>query len=192
MKLLQIDSSITGESSVSRPLTEKVVAKLVAADPGAEVIKRDLAAAPLPHLDLASFPGGEGDASAASEAILAEFLAADVVVIGAPMYNFTVPSQLKAWIDRIVIPGRTFRYGPEGVTGLVAGKRIIVVVSRGNFYGPGAPAAAFEHLETLLGGLFGFLGATTEFVIAEGVRAGPDHLTAALESAHQAIDRLAA
>ncbi|AOH84882.1 FMN-dependent NADH-azoreductase [Sphingomonas panacis] len=192
MKLLQIDSSITGASSVSRPLTEAVVAKLVAADPATAVTKRDLAAAPLPHLDLASYPGGESEAAAASSAILEEFLAADVVVIGAPMYNFTIPSQLKAWIDRVVVRGRTFSYGPDGVTGLIPGKRIIIVVSRGNFYGPGAPAAVFEHLETLLGGVFGFLGAPPEFVIAEGVAAGPEHLAAALDSAHQAIDRLAA
>lgn len=192
MKLLHIDSAITGESSVSRSLTATIVAKLVAADPGAEVTTRDLAAAPLPHLDLASFPGGESDAAVASSAVLDEFLAADAVVIGAPMYNFTFPSQLKAWLDRILIPGRTFRYGPDGVEGLIPGKRLIIVVSRGNFYGPGSPVAALEHLETLLGGLFGFIGITPEFVVAEGVKISPDHLAAALDSANQAITQLAA
>ena len=192
MKLLQIDSSITGGDSISRSLTAAIVAKLVAADPTAIVTKRDLAAAPLPHLELAAYPGGESEAALASTAVLEEFLDADIVVIGAPMYNFTFPSQLKAWLDRVIVAGRTFRHGPNGVEGLIPGKRVIIAVSRGNFYGPGAVGDGLEHLQTLLAGVFGFIGVTPDFIIAEGVRAGPDHLAAALATANQAITRLAA
>ena len=95
---------------------------------------------------------------AAGQAVLDEFLAADIVVIGAPMYNFTIPSQLKAWIDRILVAGKTFKYGPEGVQGLAGNKRVIVAISRGGFYGAGTPAAVGEHLETYLRWVFGFIG----------------------------------
>src|SRR5258708_39289111 len=95
---------------------------------------------------------------AASEAVLDEFLSADVVVIGAPMYNFGIPSQLKAWIDRIAVAGKTFRYGAAGPEGLAGNKRMIIAISRGGLYGPGAPAAVMEHLETYLRGVFGFIG----------------------------------
>jgi FMN-dependent NADH-azoreductase len=192
MKLLHIDSSITGEHSVSRSLTASIVARLVAAAPSLDIVTRDLATDPLPHVDLASLPGDGGDAAIASTGILDEFLAADIVVIGAPMYNFTLPSQLKAWIDRILVSGRTFRYGAEGPEGLAGGKRVIVAISRGGFSGPGSPAAAFEHLETYLGGVFGFIGIAPEFVIAEGVMAGPEHRTAALDKAGKTITALAA
>ena len=125
---------------------------------------RDLAAEPLSHLSGASFGGRAGAAPvprcqkdiAAGQAALDEFLAADVIVIGAPMYNFTMPSQLKAWIDRIAVNGKTFRYTAAGPEGLAGNKRIIVAISRGGFYGAGAPAAAFEHLESYLKGVFGF------------------------------------
>src|SRR5687768_4215715 len=125
MTILKIDSSITGDASVSRQLTAATVDQLVAQNPGQRVVTRDLVATPLSHLTL----GGSGDVD-----VLDEFLAADTVVIGAPMYNFTVPSQLKAWIDRILVAGTTFRYGAGGPEGLVGGKRVIVAVSRGGFY----------------------------------------------------------
>jgi FMN-dependent NADH-azoreductase len=108
------------------------------------------------------------------QAALAEFLAADTVVIGAPMYNFTIPTQLKAWIDRIMVAGKTFRYGAAGPEGLAGGKRVIIAISRGGLYGAGAPAAAREHLETYLTAIFGFVGVTPEFVIAEGLMMGPE------------------
>ena len=101
--------------------------------------------------------------------MLDEFLAADVVVIGAPMYNFTVPSQLKAWIDRIAIAGKTFHYTANGPEGLVKDKRVIIALARGDFYGEGAPAAPLEHLETYLRGLFNFIGVEPEFVSADGL-----------------------
>ncbi len=105
--------------------------------------------------------------------MLEEFLAADIVVIGAPDVHFTIPSQLKAWIDRIVIAGKTFRYGAAGAEGLAGGKRVIIAVSRGGFYGAGTPAAAMEHLETYLRGVFGFIGVTDlEIIVAEGLLVG--------------------
>ena len=169
MKLLHIDSSITGEHSVSRSLTASIVSRLRADDAALEIVTRDLAAAPLAHADLASLPGEGSDAAIASAAILDEFLAADIVVIGAPMYNFTLPSQLKAWIDRILVAGRTFRYSAEGVEGLAGGTRVIIAISRGGFYGSGTPMAPLEHLETYLAGVFGFIGIHTLLFFASKV-----------------------
>jgi FMN-dependent NADH-azoreductase len=192
MKLLHLDSSILGDNSVSRGLTASIVARLQAGDPSIAVTHRDLAADPIGHLDLDALPAGSSAAALASAATLDEFLSADIVVIGAPMYNFTIPSQLKAWIDRILVAGKTFAYGANGPEGLAGGKRVIVAVTRGNFYGAGAPAAALEHLETYLAGVFGFIGITPEFVVAEGIAAGPEHRTAALDHAARTIAALAA
>ena len=132
MTILQIDSSINGENSASRDLTDSIVDQLAGRQPGREVVDRDLVANPLPHLTLDAF---------ADTRVLDEFLAADTVVIGAPMYNFTLPSQLKAWIDRIAVAGKTFRYTANGPEGLAGGKRVIVALARGGFYDEG-PARA--------------------------------------------------
>ena len=105
--------------------------------------------------------------------MLDEFLAADTIVIGAPMYNFTLPSQLKAWIDRIVIAGKTFRYTENGPEGLAGGKRVIIALARGGFYSDGSPAAALEHLETYLRGVFNFIGIEPEFVARRRARHQP-------------------
>ena len=179
--ILQVDSSITGENSVSRQLTAAIVERLQQAEASAEVTYRDVSAAPLPH-----FVIGEENES------VEEFLKADTVVIGAPMYNFSLPSQLKAWIDQILVAGRTFRYTETGVVGLAGPKRIIVAVSRGGFYGADTPMAAMEHLESYLQAVFAFIGLEPEFVIAEGVQLGPDHRVKAIESALNHISRLAA
>ena len=128
-----------------------------------------------------------------SQAVLAEFLVADTVVLGAPMYNFTIPSQLKAWIDRIVVAGKTFKYGAEGPEGLAGHKRVIVAVTRGGFYGAGTPMAALEHLESYLRGVFGFIGVTQlEFIAADGIQLGPEHREQALAGALQAVTALRA
>lgn len=192
MKLLHIDSSILGDNSVSRSLTASIVARLKAADPALAVTHRDVAKEPLSHLDILSLPGDGSNGAVASAAVLDEFLAADIVVIGAPMYNFTLPSQLKAWIDRVVVAGKTFSYGANGAEGLAGGKRVIIAVTRGGLYGTGSPAAALEHLETYLAGVFGFIGITPEFIVAEGVQRGPEQRAASLEGADQAIAALAA
>jgi FMN-dependent NADH-azoreductase len=193
MKLLHIDASILGANSVSRKISAAIVEGLRKVPGGIDVTYRDLAASPLVHLSgeyLAAAQGAIPEAPslqrdmAASAAVLDELLASDVVVIGAPMYNFTVPTQLKAWIDRILVAGKTFRYGPQGVEGLAAGKRVIVAISRGGFYGYGTPGAPAEHLETYLRAVFGFIGITNlEFIIAEGVQKGPDQREKAIEEA---------
>ena len=185
MTILHIDSAITGEASASRELTAAIVRELTAADPAARVIYRDLAAEPLPHLTLPAF--GE----AASQAALAEFKAADTVVIGAPMYNFGVPSQLKAWIDRLAIAGETFRYTAAGAEGLMGGKRVIVAVACGGLYGEDSGQRAVEHAERYLQTVFGFIGITdVEFVIAEGLKIGDDARAAALAAAHGRVRTL--
>jgi FMN-dependent NADH-azoreductase len=150
------------------------------ASPEAPVIQRDLVATPLSHLTL----GGSGD-----QDVLEEFLAADTIVIGAPMYNFTVPSQLKAWIDRILVAGTTFRYGANGPEGLAGGKRVIVAVSRGGFYDE---ANVLEHVKTYLNGVFGFIGITPEFVHADGVNYGPEQREAGIANGLAEVERLAA
>ncbi|MBW8744506.1 MAG: NAD(P)H-dependent oxidoreductase [Sphingomonas sp.] len=188
MKLLHLDSSITGDGSVSRQLSAAVVAKLRAADPAIEVSYRDLVADPIAHLTLGHLPA----ASPESRALLDQFLEADTIVIGVPMYNFTLPSQLKAWIDRVLIAGETFAYGPEGPKGLAGDKRVIVALSRGGLYSAGSPGAVLEHAETYLNAVFGFIGIKPEIVLAEGVAIGPDQRAQAIDGASGVIDRLAA
>ena len=166
MKLLHIDSSILGANSVSRQVTAAAVTQLKAAHPGLEAAYRDLVADPLPHLTLEAM---------ADPSVVDEFLAADIVVIGAPMYNFSLPTQLRAWIDRVLVSGKTFRYSAAGPEGLAGGKRVIVALSRGGIYSGDAPAAAYEHAESYLRAVFGFIGITAvEFILAEGVQVGPE------------------
>lgn len=199
MKLLHLDSSVLGPHSVSRQVSAAIVDRLRQATPSLEVVYRDLTQTPLAHLSgshLAAAQGAPAPAElapdlAASAAALDEFLAADVVVIGAPMYNFTIPTQLKAWIDRILVVGKTFKYGATGPEGLAGGKRVIVAISRGGHYGAGSPAAAGEHLETYLRWVFGFIGiANPEFISADGIQLGPDHREKGLAGALQAATSL--
>ena len=204
MNVLHLDSSILGGTSVSRKLSADIVARLRAANPDLQETYRDLGGEPLPHLSggylmAAQSLDGEHEPAVAADlqlggAVMQEFLAADVVVIGVAFYNFGVSSQLKAWIDRIAVAGQTFRYGADGrPEGLMGAKRVILGVARGGFYGPGAPTAAFEHAESYLRAVFGFLGVNDlEVVAAEGLAAGPDHRAAALAGAEQSIAALAA
>ncbi|MBV9462129.1 MAG: FMN-dependent NADH-azoreductase [Bradyrhizobium sp.] len=201
MKLLHIDSSVLGPHSVSRQVSSAIVDRLRQATPGLEVAYRDLTTTPLVHLSgshLAAMQGAPSSAEvqaelAAGHAVLEEFLAADIVVLGAPMYNFTIPSQLKAWIDRIVVGGKTFKYGANGPEGLAGGKRVIVAISRGGHYGADTPMAALEHLETYLRGVFGFIGVTNlEFISADGIQLGPEHRDKALAGALEAATKLQA
>ena len=199
MKLLHIDSSVLGPQSVSRQVSAAIVDRLRQAASGLEVNYRDLTLTPLAHLSgphLAAAQGAAPEAAlqqdlAAGQAVLDEFLAADIVVLGAPMYNFTIPSQLKAWIDRILVSGKTFKYGPQGVQGLAGNKRVIVAVSRGGYYGPGTPTATGEHLETYLRWVFGFIGvANPEFISADGIGVGPEHRERAVAGALKAASSL--
>jgi len=200
MKLLHLDSSVLGPHSVSRQVSAAIVDRLRLANPGLEISYRDLTLTPLAHLSGPHLAAGQGatppEASlrediAAGQAVLDEFLAADIVVLGAPMYNFTIPSQLKAWIDRILVSGKTFKYGPQGVQGLAGNKRVIVAVSRGGYYGPGTPTAIGEHLETYLRWVFGFIGvANPEFISADGIGVGPEHRERAVAGALKAASSL--
>jgi FMN-dependent NADH-azoreductase len=202
MKLLHIDSSVLGPHSVSRQVSAAIVDRLYKGTPALEIVYRDLTATPLAHLSgshLAAAQGAVPEAVAlqqdlaAGQTVLEEFLAADIVVIGAPMYNFTIPSQLKAWIDRILVSGKTFKYSAQGVEGLAGNKRVIIAISRGGFYGAGTPSAAAEHLETYLHSVFSFIGiANPEIIVAEGVQIGPEQREKALESALTAATRLRA
>lgn len=185
MKLLHIDSSVLGENSASRSLTAAIVTRLRAEHPGIEVAHRDLAAQTLPHFTPVL---KEGHPCVARNAeVLDEFLAADIVVIGAPMYNFTIPTQLKAWIDRILTAGKTFRYTANGPEGLVGGKRVVIASARGGIYSEG-PATTVDFQETYLKHVFGFIGIhDLEFVRAEGLNLGAEQRAAALAYAHDRI-----
>lgn len=197
MQILKIDSSTNGGSSVSRELTQALLDHFTAQNPDATVIERDFATDPLPHIDpvttgairlpedahddamTAAFPG--------ERAILDEFLASDVVIVGAPMYNFSIPSSLKAWLDRLGVPRVTFRYGENGPEGLAGGRRVIVASSRGGAYENGGPA---EHQESLLKAFFNFIGIEPEFVRAEGIGMGPEAREKALADAREEIAKL--
>ncbi len=174
MTILHIDSSITGQNSASRAISRSIVERLTASDPGARLITRDLVADPLPHLTLDAF---------ADTSVLDEFLAADTIVIGAPMYNFTLPTQLKAWLDRILVAGKTFRYTAEGPEGLAQGKRVIIALARGGMYDAGSPAASLEHLESYLRGVFNFIGVDPQFVAADGLAISPEQRDVSIRQA---------
>jgi FMN-dependent NADH-azoreductase len=195
MKLLHIDSSILGDNSVSRQLSAGVVKAWQAAEPGVEVVYRDLAADAINHFSGVTL-GALGTAAELRDVVqkheadlsastLAEFLAADAVVLAAPMYNFTIPTQLKAWIDRIAVAGQTFRYTEAGPEGLCGGKKVIIVSTSGGLHVGQPTGAAHEDYLTVL---LGFLGITDiEFVRAHGLAYGDEARTKALSDAHVLI-----
>ena len=195
MKLLHIDSSILAANSVSRALTAQIAAKWQASHPGTTVDYLDLATHSPSHLSVDSLgfrmPPGAAELSdvqksenAISEALVSQFLAADVIVIGAPLYNFSIPSQLKAWIDRVAQVGRTFKYTEKGPQGLAGGKTVIVASTRGGVYSTSEGGRAMEHQESYLQTVFGFFGITdVRFVRAEGLSMGDAAKTQALEAA---------
>ena len=202
MKVLHIDSSILGDNSVSRALTHQIVEQWRASHPSTVVDYLDLAQNAPSHLDahsigfrappqVAALTPRQVEENAISEKLVAQFLAADVVVIGAPLYNFTVPTQLRAWIDRIAQPGRTFGYTKKGPHGLAGGKTVIVASTRGGVYSTSEGGRAMEHQESYLQTVFGFLGVTDiRFVRAEGVAMGDAAKTAALDAATLAVRAL--
>ena len=192
MQLLHIDSSVLGDASITRQLTTSTVEAWRAAHPGTQVQYLDVAAEAPAHFgaDALGFKLGIADASlteaqkrenVVTERYLQQFLASDVIVIGAPMYNFAIPTQLKAWIDRLAVPGRAFRYTAAGPEGLAKGKTLIVVSGRGGVYSGSEQGRAAEHQESYLQTVFGFFGITdVRFVRAEGVAMGPEARTKAL------------
>ena len=199
MRLLHIDSSALGSNSVSRELTKNITAQWVATHPGTQVDTLDLAVDTPSHLSADSLgfrlaPGTPGlteaqrNENAVSEQLVSQFLAADVVVIGAPMYNFSIPSQLKSWIDRVAQAGRTFTYTDKGPKGLAGGKTVIVASTRGGVYSTNPALAGLDHQESYLRTVFGFFGVTDiRFVRAEGVAMGPEARDAAVKTAVSAI-----
>jgi FMN-dependent NADH-azoreductase len=201
MNILHIDASASDlATSHTRRLSRELVERLKAASPDATVTYRDLVADQLPHVDMtirhAWMPENSSDPKLAetmnrSKVLVDELKAADVVVIGAPMYNFTVPSTLKAWIDHVSIAGQTFSYTAEGPRGLLSGK-VHLVLSSGGIYSQG-PFAANDHLSTYLEAIFRFLGMEQiEVVRAEGIAYGPEQDQAAMQSAGEKIAAIAA
>ncbi|WP_416886005.1 FMN-dependent NADH-azoreductase [Marinospirillum sp.] len=199
MKILQLDSGLFAGQSVSRDLTQKIVAQLQQQHPQAEVIYRDLIAQPVAHLDaeiLTASATAEAERSprqqqelALTETLLEEIFAADVLVIGAPLYNFSLPTQLKAWIDRITQAGRTFQYTAEGPEGLLKGKKAFIASAQGGLYSEGA-AAAMEHQESYLRVLLAFIGIEEVHLIRAAGLNMPEHREAGLRQAAEAIAAL--
>lgn len=198
MKLLHIDSSILGDASASRQLSAAVTNAWQNSEANVEVSYRDLASDALSHLSAASFVAGGTPAElrdaaqahevALAEATLEEFLAADAIVIGAPMYNFTVPTQLKAWIDRIAVAGKTFTYTENGPQGLAGGKKVVIVSTAGGIHAGQASGKAHEDYLVLV---LNFLGITDiEVVRAEGLAYGDEPKANALRDAQAQIDGL--
>ena len=200
MRILHIDSSITGAASVSRQLTADIVSALQQAHPEAMVEHLDLGNNPPPHLGPQSLgmrtgqeaaTEAERQENAISEALVSQFLAADVIVLGVPFYNFTIPTQLKAWFDRIAQAGRTFRYTANGPEGLATGKKVYVVSTRGGMYSTSEGGQAMERQESYLKVIFGFMGVTDISIIrAEGLGMGEDARTSAIGQAKQLIEQL--
>lgn len=202
-KLLHIDSAITGDASFSRRLTRQIVDHIRANQPDLEVEYLDLATDAPAHLSVESLGFRLGLAhdelteaqkqeNRITVALLDQFLAADIVVVGAPMYNFTIPSQLKAWIDRIAQAGHTFKYTEKGAVGLAGGKQVIVASTRGGAYSTSEQGEAMEHQESFLKVIFGFFGITdVRFVRAEGVNLGEDAVKQAMTEAVSSIEELA-
>ncbi len=202
-KLLHIHSSPNLENSVTRTLSDKFVQTWTANYAGVDVDVLDLALAPLPHFDAAAIAGLMPSASdkseeavsraALSDRLINQLEAADIIVIGAPMINFSIPSQLKSWFDYVSIAGRTFQFAAPGISkGMLFGKKAFVVLARGGDYAD-FPANAFDHQEPLLKTLLGFLGIyDVSFVRAEGMRAKDEEVPAILANAEEVIARLAA
>ncbi|MCI3133630.1 FMN-dependent NADH-azoreductase [Phenylobacterium aquaticum] len=203
MQILHLDSSILGDASASHRLTAAIVRDLLRGAPDAKLVRRDLVANPIPHLtgDIAAgfralgerrFDAATLAEHACSEALVTEFLASDVIVVGAPMYNFSVSSQLKAWLDRIAQVGRTFRYTEQGPVGLSAGRRVIIASTRGGLYSAG-PGAAMDFQESYLQAFFRFLGVEAVQVIrAEKLSRGPDASREAMDAAQAQIAEIVA
>jgi FMN-dependent NADH-azoreductase len=199
--ILVLNSSVSGEASVSRLLVADAVTELTQRDPGAKLVFRDLAADPIPHLTPETVAGvraqavtpAEQAARALSDELIAELRAADTIVIGAPMYNFSVPTTLRSWFDHVLRAGETFSYSEAGPKGLLTGKRVIVVESRGGLYSEG-PAQAMDFQEPYLRQLLGFIGLADDltFIRAEKIGFGPEARDQALADSRAELAKLPA
>ena len=196
-KILVLNSAVTGAASVSNRLTGEFAARVKAHDPAIEIVTRDLGADPIPHLLPETVAGirataeteAEKSALALSETLVNELRDTDLLVIGAPMYNFGIASGLKTWFDHILRAGATFRYTENGPEGLLPLKKAVVIETRGGLYSEG-PAVAMDSQEPHLRTLLGFMGVTdVTFVRAEKLGFGPDAVEAALAGATDALDQ---
>ena len=198
--VLFVTSSPRGQNSYSQQIARRVVDDLKIANPAARIVVRNVAKEPLPHVGEAFVSGmalkaeqrspAEARALAVSDALVDELLAADVLVLAVPMYNFGLPSALKAWIDHVVRAGRTFAYGAQGPQGLLRNKRAVVVVSRGGVYSAG-PMQAFDFQESYLKSVLGFIGITdVEVVRVEGLAMGEHAVREAIAAAKTHTDTL--
>ena len=198
--ILLIQSSSNLASSVSRDLSETYVKDYKAAHPDATVTERDLVATPVPHLGVDLLGGFFGKpealtepqktALALSDTLVGEIEAASLIVIGVPMYNFSIPSALKAWIDHVIRAGRTFHYTAEGPKGLVTGKKVVLFLAAGGVYSDG-PYKPYDFQETYLRAILGFIGLTDVTVVrAEGLALGPESATKAVADARAKLAAL--
>ncbi|KTC84992.1 FMN-dependent NADH-azoreductase [Legionella brunensis] len=201
MKLLAIDASILGEHSVSRQLMQHFLKHWQQKYPKSETVYRDLDAQPISHLSQEILNAKQKSTQelpltlqqelTLSETLINELLAAEEIVIGAPMYNFSIPTSLKAWIDRVVAAGRTFRYTDQGVFGLATGKKLNIISTRGNHYTNSASMQAMDHQESYLKTIFNFIGITEIKIIrAEGLHLGESIRKKAIAAAEQKVREL--
>lgn len=190
-QILHLKSSSNVQGSTTRQVGPVVMESLKARHPGAKIIERDLVAGAIPHISpqfLGAMFAGNGNGLELSDQMITELLGSDILVIESPMYNFSIPSALKAWIDHVVRAGKTFQYGANGPEGLAKGKKAILVLGSGGVYSDGA-AKAMDFQEPYLRTILGFIGITDiETIRIEGVAFGPEQASAALEKAkRQAI-----
>jgi FMN-dependent NADH-azoreductase len=202
-QILLLTTSTRGAESYSNQLAQALVAKLQADKPGTTLVAHDLAAAPLPHVGEDFVEGrmlpaeqrnpAQAAAMVQSDALIDELLASDTIVIASPMYNFGVPSTLKAWIDHVARAGRTFAYGANGPSGLVTGKKVYILAARGGLYSEGQQFAAYNFQDPYLKAVLGFLGMTdVETIVVEGIAYGPEATEKALATALGKVEALAA
>jgi FMN-dependent NADH-azoreductase len=198
--LLFVASSLFGDGSQSRLIASELIDRWRQSHPRTTVVERDLAADGIPHLSQLAFAASltpprsrsaaEHEAAALADTLIEEVEAADVIVIAAPMYNFSIPSTLKAWIDHITRAGRTFRYGAAGAEGLLKGKKVFVVTGRGGVYSDDSPAKGMDFQEPYLRAMLGFLGLDVTFIHVEGLKISPEAAASGIERARKAIGDL--
>jgi FMN-dependent NADH-azoreductase len=198
--LLFVASSLFGDGSQSRLIASEFIDRWRQSHPRTTVVERDLTADGIPHLSQLAFaasltpPGSrsaaEHQAAALADTLIEEVEAADIIVFAAPMYNFSIPSTLKAWIDHITRAGRTFRYGAAGAEGLLKGKKVFVVTARGGVYSDDSPAKSMDFQEPYLRAMLGFLGLEVTFIHVEGLKISPEAAASGIERARKAIGGL--
>ena len=198
--LLFVSSSLFGDGSQSRLIASEFIDRWRQSHPGTTVVERELTADSIPHLSLAAFAASmtaadtrstaERQAAALADALIEEVEAADVIVLAAPMYNFSIPSTLKAWIDHITRAGRTFRYGAAGAEGLLKGRKVFIITGRGGIYSDDSPAKAMDFQEPYLRAMLGFLGLDVTFIHVEGLKISPEAAASGIERARKAIGDL--